>query len=69
MAILTYHVVPGKVMSTDLSDGMTATTVQGGDLTVDLSDGVKINGATVTTADIEATNGVIHVVDQVIIPE
>ncbi len=69
VAILTYHVVSGKVMSTDLSDGMTATTVQGGDLTVDLSDGVKINGATVTTADIEATNGVIHVVDQVIIPE
>ena len=68
VAILTYHVVPGKVMSTDLSDGMTATTVQGGDLTVDLSDGVKINGATVTTADIEADNGVIHVIDTVILP-
>ena len=69
IAILTYHVVPGKVMSTDLSDGMTATTVQGGDLTVDLSDGVKINGATVTTADIEAENGVIHVIDTVILPK
>jgi len=67
-AILTYHVVPGKVMSTDLSDGMTATTVQGGDLTVDLSDGVKINDATVTAADIETSNGVIHVVDTVILP-
>lgn len=67
-AILTYHVVSGKVMSTDLSDGMTATTVQGGDLTVDLSDGVKINGATVTAADIKASNGVIHVVDTVILP-
>ncbi len=67
-AILTYHVVPGKVMSTDLSDGMTAATVQGGDLTVDLSDGVKINGATVTAADIETSNGVIHVVDTVILP-
>lgn len=67
-AILTYHVVSGKVMSTDLSDGMTATTVQGGDLTVDLSDGVKINAATVTSADIEATNGVIHVIDTVILP-
>lgn len=67
-AILTYHVVPGKVMSTDLTDGMTATTVQGGDLTVDLSDGVKINAANVTSADIEASNGVIHVVDAVIVP-
>jgi len=69
VAILTYHVVPGKVMSTDLSDGMMATTVQGGDLTVDLSDGTKVNGANVTTADIEVSNGVIHVIDSVIIPE
>ncbi|WP_299677797.1 fasciclin domain-containing protein [uncultured Roseobacter sp.] len=69
IAILTYHVVPGKVMSTDLSDGMSATTVQGGDLTVDLSDGVKINEASVTSADVEASNGVIHVVDTVILPE
>ncbi len=68
-AILTYHVVPGKVMSTDLTDGMTAATVNGADLTFDLSDGVKVNGATVTAADIEASNGVIHVVDTVIIPE
>lgn len=67
-AILTYHVIPGKVMSTDLSDGMAATTVQGGDLTVDLSDGVKINTASVVTADIEASNGVIHVIDAVILP-
>jgi len=69
VAILTYHVVPGAVMSGDLSDGMTATTVQGGHQTVDLDDGVKINDATVTTADIEATNGVIHVVDSVILPQ
>ncbi|MEM6889026.1 MAG: fasciclin domain-containing protein [Pseudomonadota bacterium] len=68
-AILTYHVVAGKVMSTDLSDGMTATTVQGGDLTVDLSDGVKINQASVVSADVETSNGVIHVVDTVILPE
>jgi uncharacterized surface protein with fasciclin (FAS1) repeats len=67
-AILTYHVVPGKVMSTDLSDGMTATTVNGADLTVGLADGVKINDATVVTADIEASNGVIHVIDAVILP-
>ena len=66
--ILTYHVVPRKVMSTDLSDGMTATTVEGGDLTVDLDSGVMINDAHVTAADIETSNGVIHVVDKVILP-
>ena len=69
VAILTYHVVAGKVMSTDLSDGMTATTVQGGDITIDLSDGVKVNGANVVAADVEASNGVIHVIDAVILPE
>jgi uncharacterized surface protein with fasciclin (FAS1) repeats len=68
VAILTYHVVPGKVMSTDLSDDMTATTVQGGDIMIDLDNGVKVNGATVTTADIETSNGVIHVIDAVILP-
>ncbi len=68
IAILTYHVVPGKVMSTDLTDDMTAKTVQGGDLTIDLDDGVKVNEATVTTADVETSNGVIHIVDTVIIP-
>ncbi|KNG94530.1 fasciclin domain-containing protein [Pseudaestuariivita atlantica] len=68
VAILTYHVVPGKVMSTDLSDGMTAATVQGGEITVDLSNGVMVNDATVVAADIEASNGVIHVIDKVILP-
>lgn len=68
VSILTYHVVPGKVMSTDLSDDMTAATVQGGEITIDLDDGVKINDATVTAADIEGTNGVIHVIDKVILP-
>jgi uncharacterized surface protein with fasciclin (FAS1) repeats len=67
-SILTYHVVAGKVMSTDLSDDMTATTVQGGDITIDLDNGVMINDATVVTADIETTNGVIHVIDKVILP-
>ena len=68
VAILTYHVMAGKVMSTDLSDGMTAATVQGGEITVDLDNGVMINDATVTAADIEASNGVIHVIDKVILP-
>ena len=68
IAVLTYHVVPGKVMSGDLSDDMTAATVQGGDVTIDLDDGVKVNDASVVTADIEADNGVIHVIDKVILP-
>jgi len=67
-AILTYHVVAGKVMSTDLSDGMMATTVEGSDIKIDLSNGVMVNDATVTAADIEASNGVIHVIDKVIMP-
>lgn len=68
IAILTYHVVPGKVMSTDLSDDMTAATVQGSDIMIDLDNGVMVNQATVVAADIEASNGVIHVIDQVILP-
>lgn len=67
-AILTYHVVPGAVKSTDLSDGQKAATVQGEEIMVDLSDGVKINGATLVTADVEAGNGVVHIIDQVILP-
>ena len=68
IAVLTYHVVPGKVMSTDLSDDMTAATVQGSEITVDLDNGVMINDASVVTADIETSNGVIHVIDSVILP-
>lgn len=66
--ILTYHVVPGKVMSSDLSDGMKAATVMGEELTVPMNGGAKINGAAVTAADIETSNGVIHVIDTVILP-
>jgi uncharacterized surface protein with fasciclin (FAS1) repeats len=68
-AVLTYHVVPGAVMSGDLSDGMTATTVNGAEIEVGIDMGtVTINDATVTTADIETSNGVIHVIDSVILP-
>lgn len=67
-AILTYHVVPGKVMSTDLTDDMEAATVQGASVTIDLDNGVMVEDATVTTADIETSNGVIHVIDKVILP-
>ena len=69
IAVLTYHVVPGKVMSTDLVDDMMAATVQGSSVTIDLDNGVMVDGATVVAADIEATNGVIHVIDSVILPQ
>lgn len=69
VAVLTYHVVPGKVMSGDLSDGLMATTVQGTDVTFDLMNGVMVDGANVVAADIEASNGVIHVIDAVILPQ
>lgn len=68
-AILTYHVVPGKVMSGDLSDGMTAATVEGSEVTIMTEGGVMVNDATVVQPDIEASNGVIHVIDKVIMPD
>jgi len=68
-AILTYHVVAGKVMSKDLSDGQKAATVNGQEITVTIGEGVKIDNATVETADLEASNGVIHVIDSVIMPK
>ena len=67
--VLTYHVVSGKVMSGDLSDGMQAETVQGSTITIGTKDGVTVNGANVVTADIETSNGVIHVIDAVILPQ
>ena len=68
--VLTYHVAAGKVMSGDLTDGMVITTVNGAPLKVTIkSDGtVMIGDATVTTADIETSNGVIHVIDTVLVP-
>lgn len=69
IAVLTYHVVAGKVMSTDLSDDMSATTVQGSDVMIDLDNGVMVEESTVVSADIETSNGVIHVIDKVMLPE
>lgn len=66
--ILTYHVVSGKVTAADVAGLTTAKTVEGGDLTINTSHGVKINDATVTQADIMADNGVIHVIDAVLLP-
>lgn len=68
VSVLTYHVVPGKVMSSDLTEGMKAKTVQGGEVTFTLDGGAKIDGASIVTPDIEASNGVIHVIDKVIMP-
>ncbi len=68
VAILTYHVVSGTVKSTDLTNGMSAATVQGDEIKVDLTDGAKINDAKVAAADIMASNGVVHVIDKVILP-
>jgi uncharacterized surface protein with fasciclin (FAS1) repeats len=70
VAILTYHVVSGKVMSADVMKIDMATTVQGQDVKVSTDNGkVMINDAMVISADIKASNGVIHVIDTVIIPE
>ena len=66
--VLTYHVVPGTVSSSAATKLESAKTVQGGSLSIDASDGVKINGANVVKADIEASNGIIHVIDSVILP-
>lgn len=68
-AVLTYHVVSGKVMSTDLSDGMTPATVNGETVMVRTGQGVKVNDATVATADIATDNGVIHAIDAVLMPK
>jgi uncharacterized surface protein with fasciclin (FAS1) repeats len=69
IAILTYHVVAGKIMSADIA-GTTAevATVQGSDISVNAINGVMVDNATVVMADIEADNGVIHVIDQVVLP-
>jgi uncharacterized surface protein with fasciclin (FAS1) repeats len=70
VAVLTYHVIPGKVMSTDIA-GATAevASVQGSALSIDATDGVKVDNATVISADIETDNGVIHVIDSVVLPQ
>jgi len=67
--VLLYHVLSGQVESGDLSDGLMATTINGADIAVGIAGGVvTINGATVTTANVPATNGVVHVIDAVLLP-
>jgi uncharacterized surface protein with fasciclin (FAS1) repeats len=69
-AILTYHVVSGAVHAADLTDGMVVETVNGKSITINVSDaGVSINGsAKVSITDIETSNGVVHVIDEVLLP-
>lgn len=69
VAVLTYHVVPGKVTSSDLAGKrLEAKTVQGTTVDIDATDGVRVDGATVVQADIMTSNGIIHVIDRVILP-
>jgi uncharacterized surface protein with fasciclin (FAS1) repeats len=67
-AVLTYHVVPGKVMASDVKPGAVKT-VNGKSLTIATAGGVKVDGAKVTATDIVASNGVIHVIDSVVMPQ
>ena len=67
--ILTYHVVAGKVMAKDVSTMKSAKTVQGEDIAIDATNGVMVNDAKVVKADIECSNGVIHVIDTVLMPK
>jgi transforming growth factor-beta-induced protein len=65
--VLTYHVLAGEVRAGDLVDGATPTTVEGSSVTIDLDDGPKVNGANIIATDIETENGVIHLIDQVLL--
>ena len=67
--VLTYHVVSGKVMAADVSGMTEAPSLEGGMLKIDTSNGVMINNSHVVTPDIECSNGVIHVVDTVLLPQ
>jgi uncharacterized surface protein with fasciclin (FAS1) repeats len=67
--ILTYHVVPGELTSSELSDGQMLETVQGESLEVEVGEaGVTVNGAAVAIPDVEASNGIVHVIDEVLLP-
>lgn len=68
-AILTYHVVAGKVMAKDVANLDEATTVQGGEVKIDTTDSLMVNDSKVIATDIECSNGVIHVIDTVLMPE
>jgi uncharacterized surface protein with fasciclin (FAS1) repeats len=66
--ILKYHTITGRIMSSDLKDGQATATVQGEKVIIQTEDGIKVNDAHITTADLEADNGVIHIIDKVLLP-
>jgi filamentous hemagglutinin family protein len=66
--LLTYHIIADRITSNDISQLNSAMTVEGSDLTIDASDGIHVNDANVIAADVEADNGIIHVIDNVLIP-
>ncbi|MGO1918435.1 MAG: fasciclin domain-containing protein [Alkalibacterium gilvum] len=66
---LTYHVVPGKVLAGDLTDGLEADTVNGQAVTFDLSGDPMVNDSMIVDTDIEASNGVVHVIDKILVPD
>ena len=68
LAILTYHVVSGRVSADEVTDLESATSLQGQTLKISTKDGIRINDANVLTPDVQATNGVIHIIDAVLIP-
>ena len=68
LAILTYHVVSGRVSADEVTDLESATSLQGQTLKINTKDGIRINDARVLTPDVQATNGVIHIIDAVLIP-
>ena len=68
-AVLEFHVVPGRVTSSDLSDGMLIASAMGAPLRfARAGDSVRVNGAAVVTADLEASNGVLHIIDELLLP-
>lgn len=68
-SVLTYHVVSGKVLASDVVKLKTAKSLQGQELTINTNDGVKIDGANVVQTDIACSNGVIHIIDSVVLPK
>jgi uncharacterized surface protein with fasciclin (FAS1) repeats len=67
-SVLTYHVVPGRILSSDLTEGARVTTVEGTELRISLAGGPSVNGAGIVAADVMASNGVVHLIDAVLIP-
>jgi uncharacterized surface protein with fasciclin (FAS1) repeats len=66
--LLTYHIIRGEVTSADVAGQYSATTLQGSDIKIDITNGVKVDGASVVAPDIRASNGIIHVIDSVLVP-